>query len=122
MGFSISKHGLFGTGILGEQQPGQNVIGNTSALGRKSFRNILESETKAGTLDEVTKREILALNDSGQTAQGRAIYNAAKEGLDPKFKARMRTQELFNVAVDRPGAKQLRTGIMFNTGSNTLRA
>lgn len=126
MGFSVSRHGLFGTGVGATQKKKKtDVIGDLS-------RDILSSTA----IDEVTRNELLGRPAGTQGAKGvagvgiaganyastLAIFNAAKEGIDPKFKARVKTQALFDIGIDQPGAKQLRTDVMFNVGSNRMRA
>jgi len=39
-----------------------------------------------------------------------ALFNEAKEGTSAKFKARMKTQQMFNTLVDTPDASRLRGG------------
>jgi len=96
-------------------------------------KDVLETDL----IDERTREELMQnfleggeLNkrvqvEQGETGLGRAtsadktfeevdritaLFNEAKEGTSAKFKARMKTQQMFNTLVDTPDASRLRGG------------
>ena len=96
-------------------------------------KDVLETDL----IDERTREELMQnfleggeLNkrvqvEQGETGLGRAtsadktfeevdritaLFNEAKEGTSAKFKARMKTQQMFNTLVDKPDASRLRGG------------
>ena len=51
-----------------------------------------------------------AINTFEEVDRITALFNEAKEGTSAKFKARMKTQQMFNTLVDTPDASRLRGG------------
>jgi len=103
-------------------------VGSGFKLGQKKYEtntrnkriSLLTSLTPTNnpTLDEESRAEFVGLlnSSSGLTTSGQAQRNKnvqgeiakALEGTDPKYKARLNMQKLYEIMTDRPGQKQTR--------------
>jgi hypothetical protein len=65
-------------------------------------------------LDNQTRAEIMALVQGKDLEAATSLLNSAKQGLDPKFKARQATQHMYETLLDQPGSAQTRTASLLD--------
>jgi hypothetical protein len=67
-----------------------------------------EAQDPNSTIDRQTKAEMFSFLQSGDIKAANTLFTKAKEGVDPKFIARLKDDATHDLLVDMPGAKQTR--------------
>jgi len=82
--------------------------------------NLFQEITSDETISDRTRAELLQRldafdpGDDGAFASAKAEFEKAKEGIEPKFRARQKTEEFLKITRDKPGQRQTRFVDSFN--------
>lgn len=107
---NVFTQGIFATDVdIEGRKRDERILANASR-NQILFNEIMQDEA----ISEITRGELLkrfdtlGVLDDGAFSSITSTFGKAKEGIDPKFRARQATEEFLSITRDRPGQRQTR--------------